>query len=186
MAGLESPMPSARAPSSTSDMPQANRRRNETSSCPSWSLIAATGEIRTARRAGLMAATTVTPTPTTSATTTVRVSKTGAPVGRVMPNPRRSASSPMAASTPSPMPMADDTRPTIAASPSTERKTCRRLAPTMRSSASSLVRWPTMMENVFRMVKAPTNSAMKAKMRSAVEKNESAWSMALVCSLTTV
>ena len=130
--------------------------------------------MRTARRAGLMAATTVTPTPTTRQTTTVRASKTSGPDGRVTPKPLSSASSPMAASTPSPRPISDDTSPTMAASPSTDRNTCRRLAPTMRSSASSRVRWPTMIENVFKMVKAPTNSAMKAKTRSAVEKKPSA------------
>ena len=37
----------------------------------------------------------------------------------------------------------------MAASVSTERNTWRRLAPTIRSRASSRVRWPTMMENVL-------------------------------------
>ena len=45
--------------------------------------------------------------------------------------------------------MADETSPTIAASVSTERSTCPRLAPTTRSRASSRVRWPTMIENVL-------------------------------------
>ena len=74
----------------------------------------------------------------------------------------------------------------MAASPSTERKTWRRLAPTMRSSASSRVRWPTMMEKVLKMVKAPTKREMKAKTKSAVEKKERALSMALTCSFATV
>ena len=56
----------------------------------------------------------------------------------------------------------------------------------MRSSASSRVRWPTMMEKVFKMVKPPTKSAMKAKTSSAVLKKPRAWPMALVCSLITV
>ena len=124
--------------------------------------------MRTARRAGLMADTTVTPTPTTRQTMTVRASKTSGPEGSVTPNPLSSASSPIAASTPKPSPMRDDTSPTIAASRSTERKTWRRLAPTMRSNASSRVRCPTMMENVLRMVKPPTNSAMNANTSSAV------------------
>ena len=47
-----------------------------------WSQRAATGGIRTARRAGLMADTTVTPTPTTRPTTTVRASKTSGPEGK--------------------------------------------------------------------------------------------------------
>ena len=59
----------------------------------------------------------------------------------------------------------------MAASISTERKTWRRLAPTIRSRASSRVRWPTMIEKVLKMVKPPTNREMKAKTNSAVEKN---------------
>ena len=47
----------------------------------------------------------------------------------------------------------------------------------MRSNASSRVRWPTMIENVLKIVNAPTNSEMKAKTSSAVEKNDSAWSI---------
>ena len=48
---------------------------------------------------------------------------TGGPVGRLIPKPRKSASIPSAASTPKPMPTAEETSPTMAASPSTERKT---------------------------------------------------------------
>ncbi len=77
---------------------------------------AATGGMRTARRAGPIADTTVTPTPTTSPTTTVRGSKTSDPAGSVTPNPRSSASSPTAASTPRPSPITDETSPTTAAS----------------------------------------------------------------------
>ena len=52
--------------------------------------------------------------------------------------------------------------------------TCRRLAPSARSSASSRVRWATMIENVLKMMNAPTNSAMNANTSSAVRKNPSA------------
>ena len=148
--------------------------------------MAAIGGTRTARRAGLMAEVTVTPTPTTSATTTVRASNTSGPDGSVKPNALSNASSPRAASTPRPVPMSEETTPTMAASPSTERKTWRRLAPTTRSMASSRARCPTVMEKVLKMVKAPTNSEIKANTSKAVEKNERAWSMELVCSLTTV
>ncbi len=82
--------------------------------------------------------------------------------------------------------MSDEARPTIAASMRTETKTCRRLAPTMRSNASSFVRWPTMIENVFRIVNPPTNSAMNAKTSNAVLKMLNAELILLVCSLTTV
>ena len=43
----------------------------------------------------------------------MRASKTSGPDGRVTPKPLSSASSPMAASTPSPRPISDDTSPTI-------------------------------------------------------------------------
>ncbi len=185
-AGLVSPTASPRTPSTVITPPRMKRRRSGISSSVAWSETAATGAMRTARRAGLMADTSVTPTPTTRHTITVRASKTRGPVGSVTPNPLSSFSSPSAASTPSPRPTSDDTSPTIAASPSTERNTWRRLAPTMRNSASSRVRWPTMMENVFKMVKPPTNSAMKAKTSSAVLKKPRAWPMAAVCSLITV
>ena len=133
-----------------------------------------------------MAETTVTPTPTTRHTTTVRVSKASGPEGRVTPNPLSSASSPNAASTPNPSPTNEESSPTMAASARTDRKTWRRLAPTMRSRASSRVRWPTMMENVLRMVKPPTKSAMNAKTNSAMLKKLRAWPIALVASSTTV
>ena len=74
----------------------------------------------------------------------------------------------------------------MAASARTDRKTWRRLAPTMRSRASSRVRCPTMMENVLRMVKPPTKSAMNAKTSRAMLKKLSAWPIAPVASSTTV
>ncbi len=149
-------------------------------------MSAATGGIRTARRAGPIAEMTVTPTPTANATTAVRGSKTSDPGGSVMPKPLIRASSPSAASAPSPIPMIEDPAPTMAASVRTDRKTCPRLAPTIRNSASSLVRWPTLIENVLKIVKPPTNRAMTAKISSAVEKNASDWLTELTCSLATV
>ena len=56
----------------------------------------------------------------------------------------------------------------------------------MRNKASSRVRCPTMMENVLRMVKPPTKSAMKANTNNATLKKPSALLMALVASSTTV
>ena len=166
--------------------PRMKRRRSGISASVARSETAATGAIRTARRAGLMAETIVTPMPTTRHTITVRVWNTRGPDGRVTPNPLSSFSRPTAASTPRPRPTSDDSSPTMNASPSTERNTWRRLAPTMRSNASSRVRWPTVMENVFKMVKPPTNSAMKPNTSRAVLKKPSAWLMAPLASLTTV
>ena len=89
-----------------------------------------------------------------------------------MPNALSSALRPSAASTPSPRPISEATSPVSAASPSTEPNTWRRLAPTTRSSASSRVRCPTVIENVLKIVNAPTNNAISAKISSAVEMND--------------
>ncbi len=108
-----------------------------------------------------------------------------------MPNAFSSALRPSAATTPSPRPISEATSPVSAASPSTEPNSCRRLAPTTRSSASSRVRCPTVIENVLKIVKPPTNSEINAKINSAVEMNESSLltavesSLATVCPLTT-
>ena len=142
--------------------------------------------MRTARRAGPIEAMTVTPTPTTSDTITVRASNTSAPDGSEMPKALKSSLRPKAARTPSPIPISEEMNPTMAASARTERNTWRRLAPTTRSRANSRVRWPTVIENVLKMVKAPTNSEMNANTSNAVEKNDSAWSTADVSSATTV
>ncbi len=103
-----------------------------------------------------------------------------------MPNASSSALRPTAASTPSPRPISEAASPTRTASPSTDRNTCRRLAPTMRSSASSRVRCPTVIENVLKIVNAPTNSEISANTSSAVERNDSALLTALESSLATV
>ena len=186
MAGLASPMASMITPTKASAVPAVNRRRSEAVGPDRRSSSAATGGMRTAPRAGPNAATTVTPTPTSSPTTAVRGSKTSDPGGSVIPNPRSSAWSPSAASTPRPRPITEETSPVTAASPRTDRNTWRRLAPTMRSRASSRVRCPTMIENVLKMVNAPTNREMNAKTSSAVEKKDSAWSTEFVLSFTTV
>ena len=186
MAGRLRPASRATTPSSPITVPVTIRRRDDSWSSDRWSARAATGGMRMARRAGLMADTTVTPTPTARATITVRDSKARDPVGSVIPNPLRSSSSPTAASTPSPRPTSEASTPRMRASSSTERKSWRRLAPTMRSRASSRVRWPTMIEKVLKMVKPPTNREMKAKISRAVEKKDSAWLMSLVCSAATV
>ena len=49
------------------------------------------------------------------------------------------------------------------ASSSTERSTCRRDAPSVRSVANSRVRWATVIESVLKMTNAPTNSAIAAE-----------------------
>lgn len=61
---------------------------------------------------------------------------------------------------PAPRPTIDAIRPITSASSTTDPMTWPREAPIDRSSASSRVRWATMMENVLRMMKMPTNNAM--------------------------
>ncbi len=74
---------------------------------------------------------------------------------------------------PSAAPARAATVPTIAASARTERNTCRRPAPSVRNSASSLVRCPIMIENVFQITNAPTNSATPANTRKNVVRMDS-------------
>src|SRR6266545_3286101 len=64
---------------------------------------------------------------------------------------------------PAASPRTDASRPITTASTSTEPIICRRLAPIARMSASSRVRCATMIENVLRIRKMPTNSATAAK-----------------------
>ena len=59
--------------------------------------------------------------------------------------------------------MSDARRPMTSDSRMTEPSTCRRDAPIVRSVANSRVRCATVIENVLKMTKAPTKSAMAAK-----------------------
>ena len=57
------------------------------------------------------------------------------------------------------MPTTEPTMPMVSASPRTP-STWRRVAPSVRSSASSRVRWATVIENVLKMMNAPTSTAI--------------------------
>ena len=59
--------------------------------------------------------------------------------------------------------MTELSSPTTTASSSTARRTWPRLAPSIRIRASSRVRCATSIENVLKMMNAPTNSAISAK-----------------------
>ena len=92
----------------------------------------------------------------------------------------------MPAATPRPAkrPATDAKRPTTAASASTDRSTCLRLAPIARSSAISRVRWATMIEKVLQMMNAPTSSAMTANtMQERVKKPSICLRVSACCSL---
>ncbi len=125
--------------------------------------MASTGATLAALRDGSHAASTVTPTPTPSAATTGRGPITSGPSGRAScAVPSRPGST---AATPSPSrkPAAEATRPSRAASASTEPATWRREAPIARSSAISRVRRVTSIVKVLTMRKEPMNSETPAK-----------------------
>ena len=70
------------------------------------------------------------------------------------------------------MPTTDaERRRASSASASDARSTCRRLAPSVRSSANSRVRCATVIENVLKIMNAPTNSATPANTNRNVRRN---------------
>ena len=101
------------------------------------------GVTRVARTAGIIAASTVTPSPTATAQMTVR-SSIGVPVdGMPKPTASNSAVRPAANRMPPAKPRIVAMMPTISASPSTAPSTCRREAPIVRSIPNSRVRCAT-------------------------------------------
>ncbi len=100
----------------------------------------------------------------------VRGAKTRPPSGRDTPTAAVAARSSTARAAPSTSPMVAPTNPTIPASSWTASCTCRLLAPSARSRASSRTRWATSIVKVLKMMKAPTKTAMPAKTRRNVEK----------------
>ena len=104
------------------------------------SRTAAIGGTRVARRAGTIVASSVIPVPTRSETTTVRGAKTVSPFGRSTPMALNSTSMPFAIPNPSTSPIIDASRPIARPSSLTDRRTCLREAPSVRSVANSRVR----------------------------------------------
>ncbi len=150
------------------------------------SRTAAIGGIRVALRAGSKPARTVIRTPTPIATTAVRGANTSAASGRAKPRADISAFSPLARPTPAASPISDAPRPITNDSSSTERRTCRRDPPSVRSVANSRARCATVIERVLKITKAPTNNATPPKasrtiLMSATALSVSAWS-ACACS----
>jgi hypothetical protein len=126
------------------------------------SRTAAIGGTRVARIAGNRPASTVISVPTSSETTIVRVANTVPATGRSRFSARNSASRPFASPSPRKSPTTDARKPITSASRSTERSTCRRDAPSVRSVANSRVRWATVIESVLKITNEPTNSAIPA------------------------
>ena len=115
------------------------------------SRTAAIGGTRVARRAGEIVASTVMPTPSSSETITVLRLNTVPVLGRSTPRALNSAFRPLAISKPSSRPTIAATSPVTKPSSSTERNTCLRDAPSVRSVASSRTRCATVMDSVLKM-----------------------------------
>ena len=101
--------------------------------------------------------------PAASATTTVRGANTRPPAGMPKPSASSSAFSAVAMPKPARRPITDASTPTTSASIRTEASTCRRVAPSARSSPFCRVRCATVIEKVLKIMNAPTSSATTAK-----------------------
>ena len=111
--------------------------------------------------------------PTSRPTMIVRGSITVPVEGSSRPNDASMARRPGARISPPRMPSTEATKPMISVSAITELSTCRREAPSVRSSANSRERCATVTANVLKMRKPPTNTAMPAKISSAVVRKPS-------------
>ncbi len=155
---------SAASPAAPTSDPAAARRRNgRPEPVSSRSARAAIGETRLARSAGSSAATKVTPTPTTYATTTVGQFSTRSAASSRSPNQPIATTSSTASPTPAASPAVAPATPSSNASSSTERRTWRRSAPSARSRPSSRVRCAISIEKVLTIRKTPTRTATPAK-----------------------
>ena len=132
---------------------------------------ASTGATRVARSAGASAPASVTSVPTSRQTMIVRLSSTRLVVGRSMPSALNSALIAFAKPSPARMPTTEPITPIVSASSSTELSTWRRVAPSVRSSASSRERCATVIENVLKIRNAPTSTAMNANASRPVVRN---------------
>ncbi len=102
-------------------------------------------------------------------------------VPRSMPPAFRIAASAGATPRPTSTPITEASSPTANVSTSTERITCRREAPSTRSSANSFVRCATVTVNVLKIRKPPTSSATPAKTSSAIRMKPSASERSCAC-----
>jgi len=102
-----------------------------------------------ARRAGDTLAITVTTMPSTRDTMIVRALSTESVFGRSMPRATNRAERPLARNQPPIRPSTEAMTPMARPSSSTERRTCLRDAPSVRSVASSRIRWATVIDSVL-------------------------------------
>ena len=80
--------------------------------------------------------------------------------GRSSPIDAKMLVSSFARPSPAAIPTIEPASPIASASATTERSTWRLVAPSARSSASSRERWATVIDRLFWIVKAPTNTAI--------------------------
>ena len=123
---------------------------------------------RVARSAGKKLAISVTMIPSASETMIVRVSNRRPLFGSVKPTASKSANSPFASASPRKRPTIDAITPIASASTTTEIRTWRRDAPSVRSVASSRVRCAIVIESELTITKAPTKSAISAEREQEV------------------
>ena len=150
---------------------------------PAVSVNASSGATRVARRAGLNAATTVVTTPTISAVTTTDGVSSRLEVGRPKPISSNSALTRTTKPKPPAIPSTEASRPTSAASIRTAISTWREEAPSVLSIANSRARWATVIENVLKIRKAPTKTAIPANTSSAVLRKPNPSWMSLASSV---
>ena len=124
------------------------------------SRTAAIGGTRVALKAGRMLAINVTVIPSSNETMIVRELKMRPLFGSVNPTASNSLNRAVASARPRKNPMIDAIVPITSASTMTEKRTCRRDAPSVRSVASSRVRCAIVIESEFKITKAPTKSAI--------------------------
>ena len=166
------PSRSSTTPSMVTTPPTRARRGEVAEESMDESRMAAIGGMREARTAGKTAATTVTRRPVTNDQMTALAGMTMELAGMSRPRTPSNALSPTARKIPPTKPTIDAVMPTRTASNSTDPTTWRCPAPMARSSASSRLRWATMIEKVLKMMKEPTSSATTPKMSRNVLKND--------------
>ncbi len=93
-----------------------------------------------------------------------------APIGMAGVKALIRATSPWPRPRPTSVPVSDASTPTMIASRRIDRISCRRVAPTQRSSAKSRSRCANRMENVFAMTRTETKIAMPANNSSITDR----------------
>ena len=166
------PATSEPTPATRIELPTTIRRRELAARSMATARIAAIGGMRPARRAGMTADTSVTTVPIAKHRAIVLIVTTTGPAGISIPKAASRAFNSLATPMPATTPAIDEISPTTVASRSTDRVTCRLLAPRARSNAISFWRWATMIEKVLKMMNAPTNRAIRAKTIRNVLKND--------------